>query len=110
MSAEWNPLLPNLIEEYSHIALKDAEPTADEVERLQKLEDTCEENCQVLLDGLASLGVALANAAPELSAREIARIGFFVQYVAALAGDLAGFQSTIPDYLGRASGGRHEPV
>lgn len=110
MSAEWNALLPSLMEEYSHIALKGAEPTAEEVARLQELAKTCDENCQVLLNGLTSLGAAVAAAAPELTGRDVNRIGYFVQYVAALAGDLAGLQCVTPEYLGKASGGRHEPV
>lgn len=103
MSAEWNGLLPSLLEEYGHIALRGDEPSAEEVARIQVLGKDAGENCQVLLDGLSSLGAALANAAQELDARDVTRIGFFVQYVAALAGDLAAIHGAAPDYLSKGA-------
>lgn len=103
MSLEWNALLPSLLQEFAHIGMSGAQPSEEEAERLQSLERASGENCQVLLDGLSSLGAALANAAPELDARDVTRIGFFVQYVAALAGDLAAIHGTTPDYLSKGA-------
>lgn len=110
MKAKWTALLPSLLEEYAHIALKGAAPSAEETGKIQEMANACEENCQVLLDGLSSLGAAMAAAAPELATNDVVRLGYFVQYVAELAGDLASLQNAAPGYLGKASGGRHEPV
>lgn len=99
MSTQWEGLLPSLNAEFLPILLKQRAPTDDEAQRLKALKQKSAENCQVILRGLAAVGVAFVEAHEEMTNAEKGNFGYLVQYLAHLGADLADIEGNASCYL-----------
>lgn len=99
MSTQWEGLLPSLNAEFLPILLKQRAPSDEEAQRLKALKQKSAENCQVILRGLAAVGVAFVEAHEEMTDAEKGNFGYLAQYLAHLGADLADIEGNASCYL-----------